>query len=125
MPLTVETVKSYGTNAPDGMIQGKIDAFAETYTCLSTSYSQALADDIANSFIAGNLIISQGGQATSKKAPNGASISFKQNSYGDSGEYDHPLIKQAYESDTNGCLPISSDFHIGVGGTVYPADNPQ
>lgn len=124
MAFDIDSVKSYGASAPDGMIQGKIDAFADTYACLTSSYSAALADDIANSYIAGNLIISQGGQVTAKKAPNGASKNYKSNKYGDSGEYDHPLIKQAYEADTANCLPVSIEFYIGVGGTVYEADNP-
>jgi len=127
MALTIETVKSYGGTGSDGMIQAKIDAFADTYNCLLSSYSVALADDIANSYVAGNLQVSSGeAQVTSRKAPNGASRSFKQSKYGDSGEYDNGLIASAYKSDTNFCLPVDAgQFAIGTAGTLYPADNPQ
>jgi len=127
MALTIETVKSYGGVGPDGMIQAKIDAFTDTYNCLLSSYSVALADDIANSYIAGSLQASSGeAQTTSRRAPNGASRAFKQLKYGDSGEYDNGLIASAYKADVNFCLPLdASQFVAGVAGTIYPADNPQ
>lgn len=127
MALTIETVKAYGGTGNDIVIQAKIDAFASIYTCLTSSYDSAIADDIANSYIAGTLqAISGEGQVTSRKAPNGASRNFKQNKYGDSGEYDNALIEAAYKADTNFCLPVDdSYFLVGTAGTVYPADNPQ
>lgn len=127
MALKIETVKAYGGTGNDIIIQAKIDAFASIYTCLISSYDTAIADDIANSYIAGTLqAISGEGQVTSRKAPNGASRNFKQNKYGDSGEYDNALLEAAYKSDTNFCLPVDdSYFLVGTAGTVYPADNPQ
>jgi hypothetical protein len=127
MPFTLETVKAYGGTGNDIVIQAKIDAFASIYACLTSSYDDAIADDIANSYIAGMLqSVSGEGQVTSRKAPNGASRNFKQNKYGDSGEYDNALIEAAYKADTNFCLPIDdSYFLVGTAGAIYPADNPQ
>ncbi len=127
MPFTLETVKAYGASGNDVFIQAKIDAFADTYTCLTTSYSTAIADDIANSYVAGTIQESGGeAQVTATKAPNGASTSFKQSKYGDSGEYANGLLANAYLNDVNYCLPIdNSAFFIGVAGSTYEADNPQ
>lgn len=126
MALTIETVKAYGGTGNDIVIQAKIDAFASIYTCLTSSYDSAIADDIANSYIAGTLqTVSGEGQVTSRKAPNGASRNFKQNKYGDSGEYDNGLLADAYRWDTNFCLPIDPSYFVGTAGTIYPADNPQ
>ena len=126
MPFTVDTIKSYGVTSPDAVIQGEIDAFVDTYSCLNSSYATAKADLIANKYIAGSMLAVQGGQVTSQKAPNGASKNFKSSKYGDSGEYDHSLIKQAYLADTAGCLPVDdTEFVFGVAGTTYEADNPQ
>ncbi len=127
MAFTLETVKAYGGAGNDIIIQAKIDAFASIYTCLTSSYDEAIADDIANSYLAGMLqSVSGEGQVTSRKAPNGASRNFKQNKYGDSGEYDNALLESAYNADTNYCLPVDdSYFLVGTAGTVYPADNPQ
>lgn len=126
MALTIETVKAYGGTGNDIVIQAKIDAFATIYTCLTSSYNSALADDIANSYIAGTLqSVSGEGQVTSRKAPNGASRNFKQNKYGDSGEYDNGALADAYRWDTNFCLPIDPSYFVGTAGTIYPADNPQ
>ena len=126
MPLTIETIKAYGATGNDIVIQAKIDAFASTYACLSSSYDQAVADDIANSYLAGQLIAASGeGQVTSRKAPNGASRSFKSASYGDAGDFDNALIRQALNADVNGCIkPDDSVFAIGSAGTKYAADNP-
>lgn len=127
MALTIETVKAYGGTGNDIVIQDEIDAFASVYACLTSSYDSAKADLIANKYIAGTLQAASGeGQVTSRKAPNGASRNFKQDKYGDSGEYDNARLKQAYEADTNFCLPVDdSYFVIGTAGTIYPADNPQ
>lgn len=127
MAFTIETVKAYGGDGNDILIQAKIDAFADTYDCLTSSYPQAVADDIANSYIAGSLMSASGStQVTSRKAPNGASTNYKQGRYGDSGEYDNGLLANAYLNDVNYCLPIdNSVFFIGVAGTTYDADNPQ
>ena len=127
MAFTLETVKAYGGTGNDIVIQAKIDAFASIYSCLTSSYDEAITDDIANSYIAGTLqSVSGEGQVTSRKAPNGASRNFKQNKYGDSGEYDNALLESAYNADTNFCLPIDdSYFLVGTAGTIYPADNPQ
>jgi|GEM_PF-5947683 len=126
MAFTLETVKAYGGTGNDIVIQAKIDAFASIYTCLISSYDEAIADDIANSYIAGTLqSVSGEGQVTSRKAPNGASRNFKQNKYGDTGEYDNARLKEAYEADNKFCLPVDSSYLVGTAGTIYPADNPQ
>ncbi len=127
MAFTLETVKAYGGTGNDIVIQAKIDAFASIYACLTNSYDEAIADDIANSYLAGTLqSVSGEGQVTSRKAPNGASRNFKQNKYGDSGQYDNALLESAYNSDTNFCLPVDdSYFLVGTAGTLYPADNPE
>lgn len=127
MAFTLETVKAYGGTGNDIVIQAKIDAFASIYTCLISSYDEAIADDIANSYLAGMLqSVSGEGQVTSRKAPNGASRNFKQSKYGDLGQYDNALLESAYNSDSNFCLPIdSSYFLVGTAGTLYPADNPE
>lgn len=127
MAFDINTVKAYGAIAPDVVIQARISSFSNTYACLTSSYSQDKADDIANSYVAGGLITQfSGGQTTGKRAANGASVSFKQTKYGDSGEFDHPLIQYAHSIDDSNCLPSSAGaFAIGVGGTTPVADNPQ
>lgn len=127
MPFTIDTVKDYGGVGSDAAIQGEIDAFADTYTCLTNSYSAAVADSIANLYMAGTLQ-SQAGemQITQEKAASGASTSFKQSKYGDDGEYDNALIASAYKKDTAGCLPIDeTQFSFGVSGKTFAADNQQ
>ena len=125
MAFDIDTVKAYGGTGSDILIQAKIDAFTDNYTCLTSSYSAAVADDIANSYLAGQLQLSAGKtQATQKRAPNGASTSFATSKYGGDGQYGNALIEAAYLSDTNGCLPSSGGFMIGTAGPVYEADNP-
>lgn len=111
MAFDITSVKDYGGLGSDTLIQAKIDAFADNYTCLTSSYSAALADDIANSYIAGQLQKAQGeSQVTQRRAPNGASRSFKSTKYGDAGEYDNALLEAAYRADVNGCLPSECGF---------------
>lgn len=127
MAFTLETVKEYGGTGPDGMINGRIAAFTDTYVCLTSSYSTDVADDIANSYVAGSLQSSTGEtQVTQEKAASGASTSFKQSKYGDDMQYDNALIAWAYKQDTEGCLPIDeTQFSFGTAGKTFEADNPQ
>ncbi|HBF46195.1 MAG TPA: hypothetical protein DDW91_06845 [Shewanella frigidimarina] len=128
MAFTLETVKAYGGTGSDGMINARIAAFtAGTYICLTSSYSADVADDIANSYVAGSLQSSVGEmQVTQEKAASGASTSFKQGKYGNDGEYDNALIAWAYKQDIAGCLPIDeSQFSFGAAGKTFEADNPQ
>lgn len=126
MAFTLETVKDYGGTGPDGMINARIAAFADTYTCLQSSYSADVADDIANSYVAGSLQSSNGEtQVTQEKAASGASTSFKQSKYGDDMQYDNALIAWAYKQDTAGCLPVDdTQFSFGTSGKIFEADNP-
>lgn len=126
MAFTLETVKEYGGTGPDGMINGRIAAFQDTYTCLTSSYSAEIADDIANSYVAGSLQSSTGSaQVTQERAASGASTSFKSSKYGDDMQYDNALIAWAYKQDTNGCLPIDeTQFSFGSAGKTFEADNP-
>jgi hypothetical protein len=126
MAFTIDTVKEYGGTGPDGMINGRIAAFAETYACLTQSYSADVADDIANSYIAGSLQSSNGDmQVTQERAASGASTSFKQGKYGDMEQYDNALLAWAYKQDTAGCLPTDkTQFSFGTAGKTFEADNP-
>lgn len=126
MAFTLETVKDYGGTGSDGMINGRIAAFADTYTCLTSTYSADVADDIANSYVAGSLQSSTGEmQVTQERAASGASTSFKSSKHGDSDEYDNALIAWAYKQDTAGCLPIDeTQFSFGTAGKTFEADNP-
>lgn len=127
MAFTIDTVKEYGGTGPDGMISARITAFtAGAYVCLQSSYSTEIADDIANSYVAGSLQASTGEtQVTQEKAASGASTSFKASKYGDDMQYDNALIAWAYKQDTAGCLPIDdSQFSFGSAGKTFEADNP-
>ena len=126
MAFTLETVKEYGGTGPDGMINGRIAAFADTYACLTSSYSADVADDIANSYVAGSLQSSTGEmQVTQERAASGASTSFKQSKYGGDNQYDNALLAYAYKQDTAGCLPIDdTQFSFGSVGKTFEADNP-
>lgn len=127
MAFTLETVKEYGGTGPDGMISGRIAAFADTYACLTSSYPQDVADDIANSYVAGSLQSSTGEtQVTQERAASGASTSFKSSKYGDDMQYDNALTAWAYKQDAAGCLPIDeTQFSFGTAGKTFEADNPQ
>ena len=127
MAFTLDTVKDYGGTGSDGMINARIAAFTTgAYTCLQSTYSSDVADDIANSYVAGSLQSSTGEtQVTQEKAASGASTSFKQSKYGDDMQYDNALIAWAYKQDINGCLPIDeSQFSFGSAGKTFEADNP-
>jgi len=127
MAFTLDTVKEYGGTGSDGMINARIAAFtAGAYVCLQSTYSADVADDIANSYVAGSLQSSTGEtQVTQEKAASGASTSFKQSKYGDDMQYDNALIAWAYKQDINGCLPIDeSQFSFGSAGKTFEADNP-
>ena len=128
MAFTLETVKEYGGSGSDSEIQGEIDALNENggiYSCLTSSYSQAKADLIANNYVAGLLISANGeAQVTQEKAASGASTSFKQSKYGDDMQYDNSRLARAYRADINGCLPIDeSQFSFGSAGKTFEADN--
>lgn len=126
MAFTLQTVKDYGGVGSDAVIQGEIDAFADIYTCLTSSYSAAVADSIANLYMAGSLQSQSGySQVTQERAASGASTSFKQDKYGMDGDYDNALLANAYKKDTVGCLPIDeTQFSIGTAGKTFEADNP-
>ena len=127
MAFTIDTVKEYGGTGTDGMINARIAAFtAGAYVCLQASYDADIADDIANSYVAGSLQASMGEtQVTQKKSASGASASFKQSKYGDDMQYDNALIAWAYKQDTAGCLPVDdSQFSFGSAGKIFEADNP-
>lgn len=129
MPFTIDTVKDYGGVGSDTEIQGEIDTLTESgiYSCLTASYGQAKGDLIANNYVAGLLISANDeSQVTQEKAASGASTSFKQSKYGDSGEYDNGRLARAYRADDNGCLPIDeTQVCFGVAGKTFAADNPQ
>lgn len=127
MAFTIETIKAYGGTGDDIVIQAELDAFEDTYTCLTSSYSEAVADSIGNMYLAGSLQSQSGyAQVTQEKAASGASTSFKQDKYGADSEYDNALLASAYRKDVNGCLPIDdSQFSFGSAGKKFEADNPS
>lgn len=127
MAFTLQTVKDYGGVGSDIVIQAEIDAFADRYTCLTSSYTQALADSIANLYLAGTLQLQSGySQVTQERSASGASTSFKQDKYGNDGQYENSLLASAYKKDTEGCLPIDeTQFSFGAAGKTFEADNPQ
>lgn len=107
------------TSLPDSVIQLYIDSVINRIgACLEGNYDAATAQLVALNLIAFYTCGSQqGGQVTSEKAPNGASVNYSVQMTKE-GLQSSPYGYTVYNMDTEGCWQsmVAKAHHIGVAG---------